>query len=287
GTGSAAALDLRPPNVATAPLARVGAIETPEVGGALRAALPEPILAAARSRDSALLLVLALALSSDEPARMRQLGLVENQLGRARADECRSLFETLERVPRQLRLPLLELALPALKQRPHEQVAYLFELLGRLKGLDPEQRLFDYVLMRVVESYFRSVGGPSLAPATAPQPKLDPRAAVRTLIAVVAAHGSSDPAAARAAYAVGTAALGWSESTDAPTFEPLTAARDLRSLDAALAALGSAKPRDKLRILEAVLATIRADRRIELDEHELFRAIAASLDCPLPPAFTA
>jgi hypothetical protein len=287
GTGSAAALDLRPPNVATAPLARAGAIETPEVGGALRAALPDTILAAARSRDSALLLVLALALSGDDAARARQLGLVENQLGRARAAECRSLFETLDRVPRQLRLPLLELALPALKQRPREHVTYLFELLGRLKDLDPEQRMFDYVLLRVVESYFRSLGGPSLAPATAPQPKLDPRTAVRTLLASVAAHGTSDATAARDAYAAGMAALGWPSSSDAPTFEPLTAARDLRSLEAALAALGSAKPRDKLRILEAVLATIRADRRIELDEHELFRAIAASLDCPLPPAFTA
>jgi Zn-dependent protease with chaperone function len=135
-----AARDLRPPSAAAAPLARAGAIETPGVGGALRAALPEAILAAARSRDSSLLLVLALALSDDESARARQLGLVENQLGRARAAECRGLFEALAGVPSQLRLPLLELALPSLKQRPREQVAYLFELLGRLQQLGPQQR---------------------------------------------------------------------------------------------------------------------------------------------------
>jgi Zn-dependent protease with chaperone function len=287
GSGGAAARDLPAPSAAAAPLARAGAIETPEVGGALRAALPDEIVAAARSRDSALLLVLALALSGDDVARARQLGLVENQLGRARAAECRSLFEALAGMSPQLRLPLLELVLPALKQRPREEVTYLFDLLGRLQDIDPQQRLFDYVLLRVVEAYFRGLGGPPLAAATASQPKLDPRTAVRALIAVVAAHGSSDPGAARAAYVAGTAALGWSNSTDAPTFEPLTAARDLHSLDAALATLGPAKPRDKLRILEAVLATIRADRRIELDEYELFRAIAASLDCPLPPGFTA
>jgi tellurite resistance protein len=51
----------------------------------------------------------------------------------------------------------------------------------------------------------------------------------------------------------------------------------------ALAALG---PRTRQRVLAAVLATIRADGRIAPDEIELFRAIAAALDCPLPPGFT-
>jgi hypothetical protein len=59
----------------------------------------------------------------------------------------------------------------------------------------------------------------------------------------------------------------------------------LRALDAALQVLGTVRPRDKERILSGVLATIQADRKIEIDEHELFRAIAATLDCPLPPGF--
>jgi len=32
-----------------------------------------------------------------------------------------------------------------------------------------------------------------------------------------------------------------------------------------------------------VLACIRHDHHIELAEHELFRAIAATLGCPVPP----
>jgi tellurite resistance protein len=38
-------------------------------------------------------------------------------------------------------------------------------------------------------------------------------------------------------------------------------------------------------VLRGALATIRADGKVELDEQELFRAIAATLDCPLPPGF--
>ncbi|HEX5049565.1 MAG TPA: M48 family metallopeptidase [Gammaproteobacteria bacterium] len=266
---------------------RAGVIEAPEVGGAVRAALPAEILDAARSRDASLLLVVALALASGAGQRARQLGLVESQLGKTRAAQCAGFFEALQAVPRHLRLPLLELALPALKQRPREQVAYLFELLRRLSELDDAQPLFDYVLLRVVEAYFRGLGGAPFAASAAGQPRLDARTALQTLLAGVAAHGTSDAVAAGAAYAAGIATLGWREAGPDPVFEPLAAARDLRALDAALLALGAAKPPDKQRVLEAVLATIRADRRIELDEHELFRAIAAALDCPLPPGFTA
>jgi hypothetical protein len=37
-------------------------------------------------------------------------------------------------------------------------------------------------------------------------------------------------------------------------------------------------------VLTALLASIRHDRQVEIAEAELFRAIAASLGCPMPPA---
>jgi Zn-dependent protease with chaperone function len=278
------------PAAIDAPLERAGQIETPEIGSALRAALPEELQHAARSRDASLLLVLALALAPFEETRNRQLKLLESQLGAARATLCLRLFEELRPVERHLRLPLVELALPALKQRPREQVDYLFDLLRRVSALDTEQRLFDYVLLRVLEAYFRSLSraAPAARSARATPPGLSKHDAVRALLCNVAAFGNGDAAAARAAYAAGLAALGWKHaSTGEPSFEPPAAARDLGTLDVALHTLGAVEPRDKLRILGGVLATIRADRKVEIDEHELFRAIAATLDCPLPPGFAA
>ena len=108
---------------------------------------------------------------------------------------------------------------------------------------------------------------------------------MRALLASVAAHGQRC-CRREAAYAAGITAPGWRDPAPCRR-SPLAAARDLRSLDAELLALGAVKPSDKLRMLEAVIAKIRADRRIEIDEHELFRAIAAALDCPLPPGFSA
>lgn len=39
----------------------------------------------------------------------------------------------------------------------------------------------------------------------------------------------------------------------------------------------------KQRLLEAIVATINHDGRINLDEANLLRAICAILHCPLPP----
>jgi uncharacterized heparinase superfamily protein len=86
--------------------------------------------------------------------------------------------------------------------------------------------------------------------------------------------------AALAAFRAGCAALGGDARREpAP---PLDSMRDLLRLDAALARLERLAPRAKRRVLEAALATIRHDKRIGSEELELFRAIAATLGCPLP-----
>ena len=262
---------------------RAGQIATPEVGGALRGAVPEEIQQAARATDSSLVLVAALAVAPDAPTRDRQLGLIENQLGHARALDCRRLYESVNRVDRRYRLAIVALALPALKRRPAEQIRYILDLVGRIAALESEPRLFDYVLLHVLAAYLRAQ--PAAAPVLAPRTTLTAlRGAVRTLLATVAAFGNADAAGARDAYSAGLAAIGWPDAGDAPAFDS-PATRDLAKLDEALAALAGLRPSDKLTVLRGALAAIRADGKVELDEQELFRAIAATLDCPLPPGF--
>jgi Zn-dependent protease with chaperone function len=266
------------------PLERAGEIAAP-AGAALRAAVPDELYHATRSRDSSLLVVLALALSGDEQTRRQQLALLERQLGATRAELTARLFADLARSSDELRLPVLELALPTLRERPREQLAYLAELLVRLKELDKAERLFDFVLLRVLKTYLRDSPGAVPAPPR-PGRKLDTRSAVRVLLANVAAYGSADAAAANRAYAAGLESLGWRAASGDPTFDPPAVARDLEGLDAALTALTAIRPRDQERVLRGVLATIRADAITGVEERELFRVIAIVLDCPLPPDVT-
>jgi Zn-dependent protease with chaperone function len=264
---------------------RAGQSAAPAVGGALRDAIPEEIREAARAQDTSLLLVAALAVAPDDPARDHQLALLERQLGSASAQLCRRLCETLRSVDNHLRLTIVALALPALKRRPAEQIRYLLDLLGKVAALETEPRLFDYVLLHVLAAYLRAQ---PTAAGLAPRAKVTKealRGAVRTLLATVAAFGNADPSAARNAYTAGLAAIGWPDAGDVPSFEPPSASRDLAKLDEAFAGLAGLRPRAKLKLLRGALATIRADGKVELDEQELFRAIAATLDCPLPPGF--
>jgi len=236
---------------------------------------------ATRSHDSSLLVAVALALSSDEATRRQQLAIVERQLGATRADLARRLFDEIA-PSAELRLPVLELALPTLRQRPREQLAYLSELLVRVQELEKTPRLFDFVLVRVLKTYLNDLPGAARATGRA-EPPLDSRSAVRVLLANVAAFGSESAGSARAAYEAGLASVGWRVEPADPTFEPPAAARDLARLDAALAALASIRPREKERVLRGVLAAIRADARTATEERELFRLIAGVLECPLPP----
>ncbi len=268
------------PLAAAALLDRAGHIDAPEIGGALRGAVPAEVAAAARSRDSSLLLVLALALSPDEHARERQMNLLEQQIGATRAGLCRRLAAELAAVEHGLYLPIVELAVPALKRRPGEQLTYLFELLTRLAALDPEPRLFGFVLLHALRAFLR--GTPAAAAPRAVTP-LDPRVAIRALLANVAAYGNDATAGARAAYAAGLASLGWQPTQNDPSFDPPAAARDLATLDAALSSLAGLRPRSKQRLLRGVLACIQADGTIGAAERELFRMLAATLDTPLPP----
>ena len=57
----------------------------------------------------------------------------------------------------------------------------------------------------------------------------------------------------------------------------------LPKVDRALDELVTASAPAKRLVLEACAATIGADGRVNVDEGELLRAIADSLDCPMPP----
>ena len=269
-------------SAAASPLDRAGEIAAP-AGRALHGALPDELLQATRSRESSLLVVVALALSGDESTRRKQLALVEQQLGLTRAQLCKRLRGELDRASAELRLPVLELALPTLRQRPREELVYLSDLLTRVQALEPAARLFDFVLLRLVQTYLGSLPGvePVLPPRRRDLP--DARSAVRVLLATVAAFGTERANAARASYEAGLQSVGWRPDASDPTFEPPAAQRDLGRLDSALAALASIRPREKERVLRGVLATIRADAVTAAEERELFRVVALVMGCPLPP----
>jgi hypothetical protein len=125
--------------------------------------------------------------------------------------------------------------------------------LGRSFGLARPRRVHYYALSRLTEP-------------------------CEVLLSVLAHVGHEDENAARRAFAAGAGRL----QDLALRFRPLAESR-LRDLDEALNVLTTVAPRPKQRLVEACAACIAADREIIADEAEVFRAIADTLGCPVPP----
>lgn len=264
-------------------LDRTGEVAPSSLAAALRLAIPEELHRAAQSADASLLLVVGLALATDSEIREQQIELLVQRLGHARAMECRGLAEALGRMDPRFKLPLLELSVPALKQRPAEQLGFLSELLQRLAELNPNARLFDYVLLLVLASFFDELEGPALRGHK--PTRLSASTALVRVLTCVASYGHEDRRAALAAFKAGISAIAPKGGRiPEPRFDSADEARDLSALDDALVRLATLRPRAKARVLAAILACIRHDRRIDIAELELFRAIAATLGCPVPPA---
>jgi hypothetical protein len=100
----------------------------------------------------------------------------------------------------------------------------------------------------------------------------------RVVLSLLAHAGTGDGAGARTAFERGTAALGLTAPALAPPGEI-----DFARVGAAFERLRRLAPFVKRLFLEACVATVSADGTLALAEAELLRAIAAALDCPVPP----
>lgn len=270
-------------NAAEDLVGRVGQIESPAVGAALHGALPPTLYRAVHDRESSLLVVLALTISEIPDVAERQRQVIEAQLGSDRAELSLRLHGELSALDPRLRLPLLQLCMPVIKKRPAAQLSYLLELVEHLLDVDEQRQLFDYVLLRLLGSYLSKTPDSDVARGARAELRTDE--ALVDLLAVTAAFGHDSPAAARDAFRAGLERLGPQRKTlTLPDFDALEALRDTNRLDAALDKLSDLSLAAKRNVLGALLAVIRHDRKIEVAEVELFRAIAAVLGCPLPPS---
>ena len=104
------------------------------------------------------------------------------------------------------------------------------------------------------------------------------RDAGATLLAVLAAVGHDDPAAAAQAFQAGAAQLFPGQRlTFAPPPQGVTA------LERVWPPLDGLNPADKELLLRAMVTVISHDGQMTVTELELLRTICALLHCPLPP----
>jgi len=247
----------------------------------LRRLIPAEVHKAAQSRSGALLLTIALLLDEDADIRSRQLTRLSSSFGAEHLAVIDQLQTRLDELGARFRLPLMELAFPALKQRPREQIEAFVDLVDELIQADGKVDSFEYLLSRTLLSQLRDADRPQRSTTGRAIKLLNCIDELHTLFSVVARLGHREgDEAARDAYQVGMLALlpnnvGW------PDYDPPK--KWVAQMDAALDKLDRLPALAKEELVKALTTTISHDGRVSVSEAELLRAVCAILHCPLPP----
>ncbi|MDR2366477.1 MAG: M48 family metallopeptidase [Zoogloeaceae bacterium] len=221
----------------------------------------------------ALAVIYALLFSEAPEIRQKQLAILTERHGAAMAENVRDCAAWLTAHGARSRLPLLDLAIPALAalSAPDKQVCMqCANALIRADGrLSPSELALAHIL--------KSALGLPRARHVLRTEKL--AADISCLLALLAKAGNPDDAAARAAYQHAMERAPFGGDTPFPESGALKA----EAIDAALDRIAQAVPRFRQRFLAACVAAVRHDGKITVAESELLRAFAQSLDCPAPP----
>ncbi|MBN1825459.1 MAG: M48 family metallopeptidase [Candidatus Eisenbacteria bacterium] len=274
------------PTVGVEPSSVIGTIGKPTaehiaLGAALLDRIPEPVREAVRAPEGALRVIVALLLSPDEGARRRQLAELGPLLGEGGAAETDRLAARLRELDPRSRLPLADIALPALRDLPLEKLSRAVGCVDALIAADEETTVFEFCLRKLLERRLR--GAARETRAGRGERSIDPllkEAAV--LLGALASSGyPGDPEGAKAAFRAGSEKLVDPRRTSLP-FSP-DRPTDLAELGRALDRLAGASFPVKEKLIEAAAHTAFADHRVNLLEAELLRVVSVMLDAPLPP----
>ena len=246
----------------------------------LRESLPESVKAAARDPLDATALIYALLLSADEAQRASQLAELARRVTPAVHVKTGALFPEVSTATR-ARLPLVTIALGALRNLDAAQFRQFSQTMEWLIGSDGQVELFEFVLQKIIRRHLapKFGGTPSATVQFYTLKPLVPDCAV--ILSALANVGSGDAKEVQTAFAAGAPFL--RAPVDMP---PALLPREncgVEQIDAALNRLALAVPIIKKNLLEASARVIGADGVILEAEAELLRAIADTLDCPIPP----
>jgi hypothetical protein len=235
----------------------------------------------ARDPLGASCLVYALLLSDDQGVRAKQLDELARATSATVVQETLRILPEVNAVATRAKLPLVDLALPGLRHLSPSQFQQFRTAVQALVEADGEIDLFEYVLQKIVvrhlEPHFLQARKP-VVQFYALRPLAGDCAALLSALAYI---GQTAPDAIQAAFRQGAQLLAAVARVELALVKEADC--DLPQVDAALERLAQAVPQIKKNVLNACALTVAADGVVLELEAELLRAIADTLDCPLPP----
>ncbi len=248
-------------------------------GAALHARLPDDVRQLATQPTTAPAAVIALLLAPpSEALQARQLASVVQRMGPAQARDAAVLAAQMAKLPQELRMPFVALALPQLAAHPRRDQDALVAVLNDLAVADGTVTMFEYCLTRLVWNYLLDGADPSRRSKVGNGSLHAVRPVVTTLLATLAVASGGDPdISARAFHGALQRLYGDLATPDSP--------RRLswqQMLDSGWSALDALAPKAKQALVEAMVESVMHDGTVTAAEAEMLRAACGLMHVPLP-----
>ena len=246
---------------------------------AMLAGLPVFARPAMREIRSARALVFALLLSPDDAIRESQIEALADDM--ALKQEIRVIFDRRNELNSAQRISLVDLAIPVLRGLSSRQYDTFNEQVRQLIEADGQVHLFEYTLQKLLLRHLDSTFAGTRTVQTRHNSLVPLLPDAGLLLSALANADEGDSKYRDAAFKAGVARFG----TAADAF-PLTRIEivNLKDFDRALESVATASFSVKKSILEACSATVIHDGDVNDTQFELLRAIADTIDCPIPPS---
>jgi Zn-dependent protease with chaperone function len=220
-------------------------------------------------------LVYALLLSQIDEVSLRQMILIEALKTLSLSTLVYTLAPAVQRLASPLRLPLLEMCMPALKSISLPQYREFKNTLLQIIRADEKTELYEWCMFQLIRHYL----DPEFIQVRISRPRYRKLAKVtyhlRTVLSVLAHEGSGEP---KTVFRLAADHLGLSDLQILPHSQCSVA-----QLSRSVTELADCYPLLKPRVLKAMVFAAGSDGQLSGMEQEIIASIAAVMDCPVPP----
>ncbi|VAW60897.1 Heat shock protein HtpX / FIG017973: domain of unknown function [hydrothermal vent metagenome] len=219
-----------------------------------------------------------LLLNKEADIRQAQLDYLQTESDDGVSEALVKLTQAVKQINNEHRLPLIDMAMPALRQLSLPQYERFKKNISHLIEIDKKVSLFEWSLQKIITHNLQAVfnkATPQRAKYNSLQPLANECSLLLSMLIYVGKEKSFDK------NKVMEEAKQALKNVDVKLL-PVTEI-GLPALNKALDKLNLVKPLVKPALLKACVICITGDQYFSATEAELFRAIASVLDCPMPP----
>ncbi len=253
--------------------------EDVEFSGLLVDEIPAPFLEAIRDTFSARCVVFASLLNQDDAIYQKQLNLIQKSEAKGTLENTLAVKKMYDELPIHLRLGVFEIIQGTLSAMSPGQYPVFRKTVSELIVADQIVDLFEFFLFHHLivhlDRCFKSARTRQNVYGSLDSIKVE----VGQVVSILACVGQTSETEQRTVFQSSMKSLFGAANTDS-LFVPKF---DHRNLSLALSKLASATPAIKKNVLAAAVSAIAYDKVLTVEEVELFRAMAESMDCPVPP----